>query len=201
MQLTVNKYMFCCFLNPLNEWSKMIPLVVFEEDFLSDGLEKIHRLKGGLIYGSQALVLTVLLLVSKEKEYLLVTVSVCSLIYSRIPSYHREPETDPTVLNRDMLREAHMANRTEMDTPRMLLSGLTILIDASRLKNRSVLSISRKYLALPENSPPLRPGAFHGVRSSSQFTPEITTKFALCVSAIESSHGSSCSFSLSGRMM
>ena len=57
------------------------------------------------------------------------------------------------------------------------------------------------YPDFPANSPPLRPGAFHGVRSSSQFTPEITTKFAQCLLAIESSHGSSCSFCLSGKMM
>ena len=68
MKLTVNKYMFCCFLNPLNEWSKMIPLVVFKEDILADGLEKIHRLKGGLLYGSQASVLSLLLLVSEGEK-------------------------------------------------------------------------------------------------------------------------------------
>ena len=116
------------------------------------------------------------------------------------PLEEREPDTDPAALNSGVLIDAHMANMPERETPTMLLSGLTMRSEASRLKNRSLFSISRKYFALPANSPDFRPGAFHGVRSSSQLTPDITTKFAPCVAAIDSIHGCSDSFSFSGRM-
>ena len=43
----------------------MVAFVVFERDILPDLLEKVDRLKGGLLYGSQASVLSLLLLVSE----------------------------------------------------------------------------------------------------------------------------------------
>ena len=101
-----------------------------------------------------------------------------------------EPETEPTALNTGRLMEAHTGKSPESDTPTILLSGFVMRNDISRLKNRSFFSISKKSFALPAYSPPFSPGAFHGERSVSQFTPEIITKWLQCFSAIETNHWS-----------